>query len=260
MTTVRSIEVGGRPVAGGAVPAICTPLVGRTCAEVLAEASAIAPKQPDVIEWRADFFGRLGESAHVIETARAIRDAAPGVPLLFTRRSATEGGERVALSEAAVVEIYASVCAARCVDLIDYELSNPREMFERLRAVSREHKIGMVGSYHNFQSTPDVAALVAKFRDAKARGADVAKVAVMPRSPSDVLVLLAATNEASASLDIPLISMSMGAYGSVSRIVGGVFGSALTFAVGKSSSAPGQIPIEELRTALATVRRATANR
>jgi 3-dehydroquinate dehydratase len=34
----------------------------------------------------------------------------------------------------------------------------------------------------------------------------------------------------------------------------------LTFAVGKSSSAPGQIPIEELRTALATVRRATANR
>jgi 3-dehydroquinate dehydratase-1 len=50
--------------------------------------------------------------------------------------------------------------------------------------------------------------------------------------------------------------MSMGGYGSVSRMVGIVFGSALTFAVGKSSSAPGQIPIEELRTVLATVRRA----
>jgi 3-dehydroquinate dehydratase-1 len=40
-------------------------------------------------------------------------------------------------------------------------------------------------------------------------------------------------------------------------MIGGVFGSALTFAVGKSSSAPGQIPIEELRTVLATVRRST---
>ena len=49
--------------------------------------------------------------------------------------------------------------------------------------------------------------------------------------------------------------MSMGGYGSVSRMIGGVFGSALTFAVGKSSSAPGQIAIDELRAVLATVRR-----
>ena len=72
------------------------------------------------------------------------------------------------------------------------------------------------------------------------------------------MTLLAATFEASQSLlDIPLISMSMGPYGSISRMVGGVFGSALTFAVGKSSSAPGQMPIEELRAVLATVRRST---
>jgi 3-dehydroquinate dehydratase-1 len=114
----------------------------------------------------------------------------------------------------------------------------------------------MIGSYHNFQSTPEAHVLVAKFRDAQAKGADIGKVAVMPKEPKDVLTLLAATFEASRSLDIPLISMSMGPYGSVSRMVGGVFGSALTFAVGKASSAPGQIPVEELRTVLATVRRA----
>jgi 3-dehydroquinate dehydratase-1 len=49
--------------------------------------------------------------------------------------------------------------------------------------------------------------------------------------------------------------MSMGGFGSVSRMVGGVFGSSVTFAVGKASSAPGQIPIEELRATLATVSR-----
>ena len=257
MKSTKAIDVGGKALAGGATPAICTPLVGRAREDVLGELAAVLPKQPDLIEWRVDFFGAIADTSVVIDTARALRAGAQGIPILFTRRSASEGGERVALDETAVVELYAAVCAARCVDIVDYELSNPDESFRRLRTVSREHAIAMIGSYHNFKSTPDAQSLVAKFRDAQAKGADIGKVAVMPTGPNDVLMLLAATYDASQSLDIPLISMSMGAYGSVSRMIGGVFGSALTFAVGKSSSAPGQIPIEELRAVLATVRRAT---
>jgi 3-dehydroquinate dehydratase-1 len=95
-----------------------------------------------------------------------------------------------------------------------------------------------------------------KFIEAAHLGADIAKVAVMPKDPQDVLVLLAATLKASQTLGVPLISMSMGGLGSLSRIMGWVYGSAATFAVGKGSSAPGQIAIEELRAMLATVRRA----
>lgn len=257
MTKPKPITLHGKPIAGGVMPVICTPLVGRTPSEVLAEMAAVLSKQPDIVEWRADFFSGLADTQLVIDTARALKSAAEAVPLLFTRRAAEEGGERVALSEPRVVELYEAVCAARCVDLVDYELSRTAEAFERLRAASRRNEIALIGSYHNFQSTPSVPAMVATFREAQARGADVGKVAVMPQSPSDVLALLAATLEASGTLDIPLISMSMGGYGSVSRMVGGVFGSALTFAVGKASSAPGQIPIEELRAVLATVRRST---
>ena len=61
---------------------------------------------------------------------------------------------------------------------------------------------------------------------------------------------------ASQLLRVPLISMSMGAYGSLSRMMGWVYGSTVTFAVGQSSSAPGQVPIEELRSVLDTVHRA----
>ena len=253
----RSIEIGGRPLAGGATPAICAPLVGRTRDDVLAELAAVLPKEPDLIEWRVDFFTAIGDAGLVIDTARVMRAAGGGVPILFTRRSASEGGERVSIGERAVVELYAAVCAARCVEMIDYELSNPDEDFRRLRNASREAGMAMIASYHNFQSTPDAETLLGKFHDAKARGADVGKVAVMPKQPKDVLTLLAAMDEASRLLDIPLIGMSMGPYGSVSRMVGGVFGSALTFAVAKAASAPGQIPIEELRSVLATVRRAT---
>jgi 3-dehydroquinate dehydratase-1 len=71
-----------------------------------------------------------------------------------------------------------------------------------------------------------------------------------------VLTLLGATYEASRAIRIPLISMSMGGIGSISRIMGWMYGSAATFAVGKSSSAPGQIAVEDLRTMLAAVRRA----
>jgi 3-dehydroquinate dehydratase-1 len=39
----------------------------------------------------------------------------------------------------------------------------------------------------------------------------------------------------------------MGPLGAVTRVAGGLFGSDLAFAVGTRPSAPGQIPLEELR-------------
>jgi 3-dehydroquinate dehydratase I len=174
---------------------------------------------------------------------------------MFTRRSSREGGEKIALTEPQVVQLYVDVCASRLVDLIDYETANAAEDFHRLRAASREHGIALIGSYHNFQATPDAAALAARFALAHELDADIAKVAVMPKGPPDVLTLLGATYAASQSLPIPLISMSMGPYGSLSRMAGFVYGSALTWAVGRSSSAPGQVPIEELRAVLATIRK-----
>jgi 3-dehydroquinate dehydratase-1 len=249
----KPILLHGRPVGTGAFPLVCVPLVGRSRDAVLAEVDAVLPKKPDVLEWRADFFEALGDTRHVIETARAIRDRVGPIPVMFTRRSSIEGGEKIALQEPQVVQLYADVCASGLVDLIDYETANATEDFRRLRAASREHGVALIGSYHNFQETPDGAALAARFALAQRLEADIAKVAVMPKGPRDVLTLLAATHDASQSLSIPLISMSMGPYGSLSRMIGFVYGAALTWAVGKSSSAPGQVPIEDLRAVLATV-------
>jgi 3-dehydroquinate dehydratase-1 len=252
MAEPKPIQLHGKPVSGGAFPLICTPLVGRTREAVLAEVDAVLPKKPDVLEWRVDFFEALGDTRHVLDTARAVRDRAGAIPVMFTRRSAKEGGEKIALHEAQVVQLYVEVCASRLVDLIDYETANAVEDFRRLRAASREHGIALIGSYHNFEATRRRA--LAQVRLAHGSN-DIAKVAVMPKGPSDVLTLLGATYAASQSLPIPLISMSMGPYGSLSRMVGFVYGSALTWAVGKSSSAPGQVPIEELRAVLATIRK-----
>ena len=87
-------------------------------------------------------------------------------------------------------------------------------------------------------------------------GADIAKIAVMPKELRDVLTLLDATLSAHNTLQIPLISMSMGGYGSLSRLFGWVFGSSVSFAVGEKASAPGQVPIEQLNTVVDIVHRA----
>ena len=78
----------------------------------------------------------------------------------------------------------------------------------------------------------------------------------MPRDRADVLTLLAATAQADDKAKIPLISMSMGPLGAVTRMIGGAFGSSLSFAVGEGSSAPGQMPIADLKTVYDIIARA----
>ena len=72
----------------------------------------------------------------------------------------------------------------------------------------------------------------------------------MPRSAADVVSLLDATERRYRQARIPLITMSMGALGAVTRIGGGAFGSAATFATVGAASAPGQLPADGVRAAL----------
>ena len=73
-------------------------------------------------------------------------------------------------------------------------------------------------------------------------------MAVMPKNERDVLVLLDATlSMKELHGETPVITMSMGRMGVVSRIAGEVFGSAVTFGTAGEASAPGQIDAERLR-------------
>jgi 3-dehydroquinate dehydratase I len=256
MHTARPIELRGRPIGGGKLPAVCTPLVARSGDAILAELAAVLAKKPDLIEWRVDFLAGIAETPAVIDIARRIRAAAAETPILFTLRSAAEGGEPIPLAEESAVRLYEAVCESHCVDLVDFEMSNHIDHVRRVGEVSRGHGVQMIASYHNFKETPPLEALLRKFAQAEELGADAGKVAVMPNTADDVLTLLSATLQASRRLPIPLISMSMGGYGSLTRMFGWVFGSAVTFAVGAHSSAPGQVPIEDLETVLSITRKA----
>lgn len=79
-------------------------------------------------------------------------------------------------------------------------------------------------------------------------GADIPKMAVMPREREDVLRLMETTLLANRLMvEKPLITMSMGTLGAITRVSGESFGSSVTFGCMERSSAPGQIPVRELK-------------
>lgn len=246
----KPILVRGRAITSALPALICVSLTGRNANAIREELDVLLPKTPDIFEWRVDFFEEIHNQSLVIEMAKEIRQRAGTTPIIFTRRAAHEGGEPIALPESAVVDLYRAVCESGAIDFVDVELSQPDDHRWAIRFASTKHHVGYIASFHDFVSTPPSETLIEKMQEAVDIGADIAKIAVMPQSESDVTRLLEATREGATRIDIPLITMSMGSLGAVSREIGWKFGSAVTFAAGQKASAPGQTPIDALRAAM----------
>jgi 3-dehydroquinate dehydratase-1 len=243
----KDIVARGRVLGDGRGPLVCIPALGRRSADVLDECSAAVGDQADLIEWRADFFDNVAAAEETLGLLADVRELAADIPLIFTLRTEREGGEAVELGDDGIASLCVEVCRSGLADFVDVEMSAPEAHTRAILEAARDTDTQVVLSYHNFKETPDLDVLAGKFAGAEALGAAVAKVAVMPRSLDDVLVLLQATLKASRETSLPLISMSMGELGALTRAVGWYFGSSVTFAAGRQSSAPGQMPVEELR-------------
>lgn len=234
----------------GNQPLVCTPLVGKQRETIHLELHHVLKKCPDLIEWRVDFFEGIANAEEVIKLVQEIKELVGDIPLIFTLRSIREGGQPIPLDDQEALKLIEAVCKNTAAEYVDFELSNSVEAFKELRQVALESQTKIIASYHNFEFTPEPEILLWKVTEAQRLNADVAKIAVMSQTLQDVLNLLQVTLKAKEALTIPLISLAMGKYGTITRMMGGVFGSAVTFAVGESSSAPGQMPIEDLRSVL----------
>lgn len=235
---------------GGSVPLLCIPIVSEEERELELQAKKIVELCPDIIEWRVDYFREVCDLEKVKKALEALRNIIGEIPLIFTFRSSLEGGNKEVETEARY-EIIKQIISTEEVDVVDIELISGKNSIEEIKAVAQKHNIPLVLSYHNFKETPSVEFMLDKMRQQVLSGADIAKIAVMPKNEEDVLNLLMATLKARREMpDIPLITMSMGSLGVISRIAGGLFGSDLTFGACGKTSAPGQIPISELREAM----------
>ncbi|MBB5264510.1 3-dehydroquinate dehydratase type I [Catenibacillus scindens] len=244
--TVRGVAIGL------GIPKICVPVTEASGGDIVKQAGAAAPKA-DLIEWRADAFEDVFSKASVNHVLKELRTAVGQRPLLFTFRTEAEGGAKIdvddyiALGEAAV--------ESGCVDLIDVEMDRGEKAVLRLIDKAHERGVFVVGSYHDFSKTPSEEEMFSRLETAAKGGADILKLAVMPEDMNDVLRLLSVTYKASGVFEKPLITMSMGAMGSISRVCGEYFGSAVTFGQSGAASAPGQFKAASLYHALGFLHR-----
>ncbi|GAA4681936.1 type I 3-dehydroquinate dehydratase [Frondihabitans cladoniiphilus] len=246
--TLRGVELGAGQ------PKICVPLTGATVDELLAQVERLPAGRFDLVELRIDYLERVDERRQALDAAEAVRAALPdSVPLLFTFRSAAEGGQRE-LDLGDYERLLTGAIATRAVDAIDVEMFTELGVLERIVNAAHEAGVVVVMSSHDFHETPPLDQIVARLTLQQDLGADVVKIAVMPTSPRDVLTLLEATDEFRQTKGVrPAITMAMGPLGVVSRLSGEIFGSCLTFGSVGDASAPGQVPVEGLQDALGLV-------
>ena len=241
---VRNIEIGS------GMPKVCVPIVEKTREDILSTAKAICSTEADLVEWRADWYEDVSAFSEVIKTADMLRSILGETPLLFTFRSAREGGEKE-LSLESYAALLESVAKTGFVDLIDVEVFSGDDAVKNIIQTAHAHGVKVIASNHDFEGTPAREELVARLCKMQDLGADILKIAVMPQTRSDVLTLLSVTEEMSSRhTSRPVITMSMGRTGTLSRLCGEVFGSAVTFASFGKVSAPGQIAIEDLKAGL----------
>lgn len=194
----------------------------------------------------------------------------PGVLVTLRTRSQgggldlDRGGYRAVLG--ALAEGYLEGTGLRRPDAVDVEaycadlyvpggrdLEEARADLRLLADLAHRAGLDVVASCHDLSGTPEEDETMDLLIDMQDDGADVVKLAATPHDAVDVARLLNATACAREILSVPLVTMSMGEQGAVTRVAGGVFGSALTFVLvpgpdgSWTPSAPGQLPIESVR-------------
>lgn len=225
-------------------PKVILPIVERAEAAILEKAAQFSTLQADCVEWRVDYFEGARAPGAVARCLAKMRVILRDKLLLVTIRTKAEGGE-LALRHTEYTDLLHTILDTDCADLIDIEFFTAGADLPLLVEQAHTAGVPVVCSSHDFAKTPPRAELVERMVQMQQAGADLPKLAVMPQSRTDVLELLTATAEmADLHPETPVITMSMGALGAVSRLAGEAFGSAMTFANPGQASAPGQVSLD----------------
>lgn len=236
-------------------PAIIVPVVDRDVESALIRIDELATNNlVDIVELRIDYMKCCRDVNALGIYLKNVTKRLMRKPSILTFRTRVEGGEsEIDISD--YVRLYEDIITISSPTYIDVEINRGRDVVSRILENSRRKNVKVIVSAHDFYKTNSSDKLFEKMVAMRATGADVVKLAVMPKDRGDVLSLLTATwNMKMHFPDTPLITMSMGRLGSFSRVTGELFGSDATFGAVDLSSAPGQLSIVTLKKAMDMMR------
>lgn len=225
-------------------PKICVPIVEKVRGEIIGRAREFAILPVEIVEWRVDFY--TGPEKELQDIIKELRQVLCEKELIVTLRTEAEGGEPDG-SRFDYFSVIESVLQQGMADYVDIEAARSEDSIRRLCTRYAGGSTKIIGSYHDFEKTPAMEEIVERLQRAKTVGCAISKLACMPATREDVETLLNATAAMKqAAPDHPLITMSMGELGKISRLYGGLYGSEVSFGCVGKSSAPGQISYEQM--------------
>ena len=253
-------QVNAEPVALAAQtqPAMTTvktivPITAKTKEQALAQAQVIAnTADADLAEFRIDLLSFASDTKQVIALGHELKKILGHKPMIATIRTKNEGGQ-LEISDADYGKTYQAYLKNPFMDWLDVEMFRDQKVVSEIVQKAHQKKVLVVMSNHDFQKTPSQDEIEKRLLKQDQMGADVLKIAVMPKSKQDVFTLMNATLKVSQQTTKPLLTMSMGQLGTISRVATANMGGSYSFGMIGQASAPGQIDVTKLKQILQTV-------
>jgi len=219
---------------------MCVTLTEKTAEDMIKKAEKAKAMGADIVELRLDYLAKLDEGVikKLIESIK--------IPKIATLRPEREKG--LYSGEEAVRLGLLLKAISFGAEYVDLELSSDVGWRYEVSKASGKKGTKLIVSYHNFEETPCKEKLTEILKTEFAAGADIAKIATMPKTVDDVFKVISAVNEFKRD-GREVIGISMDKLGIMSRVFAKEAGSSLTYASieqGKESAA-GQITIDKLK-------------
>jgi len=216
---------------------ICAPIIEQDI-EMMVKSANLA--NSDLIELRLDYLNNFAGLKRIESVNK---------PKIITCMPKWDGGLFCGTERERAEILLESLKFCGSTDYVSVELKTGKNFLNEVASAAKARKIKVIISHHDFEKTPGREEILKIIGSEKQAGADIAKVAFTPENYGDVLTVLSVLNN---NLKIPVIAISMGELGKISRVAGLLMGSYLTFAsLGKGKeSAGGQMSVDEVREAL----------
>ncbi|WP_153564365.1 type I 3-dehydroquinate dehydratase [Acinetobacter baumannii] len=229
------------------------PITAKTKEQALAQAQVIAnTADADLAEFRIDLLSFASDTKQVIALGHELKKILGNKPMIATIRTKNEGGQ-LEISDADYGKTYQAYLKNPFMDWLDVEMFRDQKVVSEIVQQAHQKKVLVVMSNHDFQKTPSQDEIEKRLLKQDQMGADVLKIAVMPKSKQDVFTLMNATLKVSQQTTKPLLTMSMGQLGTIYRVATANMGGSYSFGMIGQASAPGQIDVTKLKQILQTV-------
>ena len=232
-------------VLGSGHLALIMPVAAKDKDEVVALTKEFAPHDPDILEWRVDYFEEVENLPVLLETAKLLRKTVGDKAVMVTPRHKEENGVRDIKPEKKK-EILFALIQSGTIDMVDVEMRYGKMYIQSIREECQKYGVALMISYHDLVHTPESPEIISLLQKEVELGAEVCKVSFVAETYGDNDRLGKAIAEARKDgVEIPIVSSSAGPKGTLSRICGDVFGSDGTFV---STGKTHQIHIDDVRT------------